>query len=72
MSTNRRQKPTFLVCKHCGQATTETENAQNGSLKAVSPKSGTLHEDTIKDALKRLNMYPPKKERKKNGENRQI
>ena len=50
----------------------EAEYAQNGSLKAVSPKSGTLHKDTITNALKRLDMYPPRKGRKKNGENRQI
>ena len=66
MSENGQQRSTFLVCKHCGKVTTIAENAQNDPLKAVSQEIDAPHPKTIKNALKRLDMYPTKKKGEKN------
>ena len=60
MSKERRKRPTFLICEHCGKA----NNVQNGALETISKNKHSPAPDTIKRALKRIGMYP----NKKNGE----
>ena len=63
MPKNRRKHPTFLVCSHCGCLTGAPDYSQHDTL------MGGSQSDIIKNALKRLEMYP--KERK-DGKNSKI
>ena len=68
MPKNRRKHPALLVCSHCGCLTGAPDYSQNDALKDVSSKIGSPHPYAIKNALKRLEMYP----KEKNGKNSKI
>ena len=71
MSEDRRKRSTLLItihCEHCGRSTRITDKGRKEVLEAISIENGGIPKDCIKNALKRLEMYP----KEKNGKNSKI
>ena len=64
MFEDRRKRSTFLIatyCEHCGRSTRVTDKGKKEVLEAISISNGGIPQDCIKNALKRLGMYPKEK-----------
>ena len=71
MFEDRRKRSTFLIatyCEHCGRSTRVTDKGRKEVLEAISVEKGSIPRDCIKNALKRLEMYP----KERNGKNSKI
>ena len=71
MFEDRRKQSTILIatyCEHCGRSTRVTDKGRKEVLEAVSIENGNIPKDCIKNALKRLEMYP----KERNGKNSKI
>ena len=71
MFEDRRKQSTLLIatyCEHCGRGTRVTDKGRKEVLEAISIANGGVPKDCIKNALKRLKMYP----KEKNGKNSKV
>ena len=76
MPTKQQERGAILTCPKCGhgitvmdeKVTMAVQEGCNGPLKDVSRKIRGPRPDTIKRALKRLEMYP----KERNGKNSKI
>ena len=68
MFEDRRKRSTLLIatyCEHCGRSPRVTDKGKKEVLEAISAANGSIPKDCIKNALKRLGMYPKEKDGKK-------
>ena len=71
MFEDRRKRSTLLIatyCEHCGRSTRVTDKGREEVVGAITIANGGIPTDCIKNALKRLEMYP----KEKNGKNSKI
>ena len=71
MFEDRRKRSTFLIatyCEHCGRSTRVTDKGREEVVEAITIANGGIPTDCIKNALKRLEMYP----KEKNGKNSKV